>query len=60
MRNDLALHCVILCLLRILSYLTCAVLYSLLHQIHPFLSSDSSNRGGLWGGLTHSDNKTET
>ena len=33
MRDDFALLCVILCLLKIPSYLTCALLYSPLHQV---------------------------
>lgn len=41
MRDDFALLCVILCLLKIFSYLTCALLYSPLHQVQPLLPSDS-------------------
>lgn len=33
MGDDFALLCVILCLLKIFSYLTCALLYSPLHQV---------------------------
>lgn len=47
MRDDFALLCVILCLLKIPSYLTCALLYSPLHQVQPLFPSDSRNQRGL-------------
>lgn len=41
--DDFALLCVILCLLKIFSYLTCALLYSPLHQVQPLFPTDSYN-----------------
>lgn len=44
MRGDFALLRVILCLLKIFSYMTCASLHSPLHQVRLLSSSDSRHR----------------
>lgn len=59
MRDDFALLCVILCLLKIFSYMTCASLYSPLHQVRLLSSSDSQNHRGPEG-WTHTHTRTRT